>query len=160
GDELRAGHDLHEYQVQQRFLDLMLKAGLVLPGDELPIVAVNANSGNPHYEPTRAQSSPIPRGDLILFDFWGALLVPCSIHADYTWVAFAGTRDEIPVHQRKVFEIVRSARDSAIAFMRARLAAGERLEGRMVDDVARGVIEKAGYDQYFVHRTGHSIDTV
>jgi Xaa-Pro aminopeptidase len=26
-----------------------------------------------------------------------------------------------------------------------------------VDDVARGVISKAGYGEYFVHRTGHSI---
>ena len=160
GEELRAGNELHEYQVQQRFLNLILKAGLILPEDALPIVAVNANSGNPHYEPTRVQSSPIRRGDLVLFDFWGALLAPGSIYADYTWVAFAGTRDEIPDHQRKVFELVRSARDSAIAFMRARLAAGERVEGRMVDDVARGVIERAGYGQYFVHRTGHSIGTV
>ena len=160
GDELRADHELHEYLVQQRFLDLILKAGLILPEDELPIVAVNVNSGNPHYEPTRTQSSPIRRGDFILFDFWGALPAPGSIYADYTWVAFAGTRDEIPTHQREVFEIVRSARDSAIAFMRARLAAGEQVEGRMVDDVARRVIEKAGYGEYFVHRTGHSIGTV
>jgi len=49
GDGLRAGHDLHECQVQQRFLDLMRQAGLTLPEDELPIVAVNANSVNPHY---------------------------------------------------------------------------------------------------------------
>ncbi len=160
GDKLRAGSELHEYQVQQLFMDLMLKAGLILPEGELPIVAVNANSGNPHYEPTRTQSSPIRRGDLILCDFWGALPAPGSIYADYTWVAFAGTRDEIPTHQRKVFEIVRSARDSAIAFIRARLAAGECVEGRMVDDVARGIIEKAGYGKYFVHRTGHSIGTV
>ena len=159
GDKLRAGSELHEYQVQQRFLDLILKAGLVLPEGEPPIVAVNANSGNPHYEPTRTQSSPIRRGDLVLCDFWGALPAPGSIYADYTWVAFAGTDDEIPHHQRKIFEIVRSARDSAIAFMRARLAAGERVEGRMVDNVARGIIEKAGYGKYFVHRTGHSIDT-
>jgi Xaa-Pro dipeptidase len=160
GGALRVGNELHEYQIQQRFLDLMLKAGLILPEDELPIVAVNAHSGNPHYEPTSAQSSPIQRGDLVLFDFWGALPAPGSIYADYTWVAFAGTHDEIPAQQRKVFEIVRRARDSAIAFMRARLAAGECVEGRVVDDVARGVIEKAGYGEYFVHRTGHSIGTV
>jgi Xaa-Pro dipeptidase len=160
GNALHAGNELHEYQVQQRFLDLIIKAGLILPEDELPIVAVNANSGNPHYETTQVQSSPIKRGDLVLFDFWGALPTPGSIYADYTWVAFAGTDDEIPAHQRQVFEIVRVARDSAIAFMRARLAAGERVEGRAVDDVARGVIEKAGYGEYFVHRTGHSIGTV
>ncbi len=160
GGALRANNELHEYQVQQRFLDLIIQAGLILPEDELPIVAVNAHGGNPHYEPTSTQSSPIHRGDLVLFDFWGALPTPSSIYADYTWVVFAGTRDEIPAHQRHVFEVVRSARDSAIAFMRARLAAGERVEGRAVDDVARGIITKAGYGACFVHRTGHSIGTV
>jgi Xaa-Pro aminopeptidase len=160
GDELRADHELHEYQVQQRFLELIIRAGLILPEDELPIVAVNANSGNPHYEPTHTQSSPIRRGDLVLCDFWGALPALGSIYADYTWMAFAGTCDEIPAHQRNVFKIVRSARDIAIAFMRAQLAKGERLEGCMVDDVARDIIRKAGYGEAFVHRTGHSIGTV
>ncbi|NUQ38336.1 MAG: M24 family metallopeptidase, partial [Caldilineales bacterium] len=28
-----------------------------------------------------------------------------------------------------------------------------------VDDAARGVIERAGYGDFFFHRTGHSIDT-
>ncbi|HCI79151.1 MAG TPA: hypothetical protein DHW02_05640, partial [Ktedonobacter sp.] len=32
-----------------------------------------------------------------------------------------------------------------------------RVEGRQVDDVVRGVITKAGYGDYFVHRTGHNI---
>jgi Xaa-Pro aminopeptidase len=159
-DALRAGNELHEYQVQQRLLDLMVKAGLRLSEDELPIVAVNANSGNPHYEPTRTQSSPIRRGDLVLCDFWGVLPASGSIYADYTWMVFAGTSEEIPAHQRNIFQIVRSARDITIAFMRAQLAKGERLQGHMVDDVARGIIEKAGYGGAFVHRTGHSIGTV
>ena len=30
--------------------------------------------------------------------------------------------------------------------------------GAELDDVARGVIREAGYGEYFVHRTGHSID--
>ena len=48
----------------------------------------------------------------------------------------------------------------AIAFVREQLAAGERVEGRQVDDVARAIIASAGYADYFVHRTGHSIGTV
>ena len=157
GNDLRRGVALDEYQVQQRFLALIQQAGLVTP--DPPIIAVNANSGNPHYEPTRGQHSSLKRGDLILFDFWAHLPQPDSIFADYTWIAFAGTQDEIPVRQREVFEIVRSARDTGIAFARERLAAGERVEGRQVDDVTRGVIARAGYADYFVHRTGHSIAT-
>lgn len=158
GEDLRAGMDLNEYQVQTRFLDLIRQAGMVTP--EPPIVAVNANSGNPHYEPTSTLHSPIRRGDLILFDFWARLPESNTIFADYTWVAFAGTRDEIPQRQREVFEIVRSARDTGIAFARERLAAGERVEGRQVDDATRNVITRAGYGDYFVHRTGHNIGTI
>lgn len=158
--DLQAGRDLHEYQVQQRFVQLILQAGLIMPDGEAPIIAVNANSGNPHYCPTNTQSSPIRRGDLVLFDFWSRLPQADAIYADYTWMAFAGTRDEIPTRQREVFEIVRSARDMAIACVRERVAAGERVEGRQIDNVARSIIARAGYADFFVHRTGHSIGTV
>lgn len=158
GDDLRAGVALDEYSVLQRFATLLEQEGLVV--SDLPHVAVNENSGNPHYGPTSSAHSPIRRGDLILFDFWAHLPEPGSIFADYTWMAFAGTRDEIPAHQREIFEIVKRARDTAIAFVREQLAAGKRVEGREVDNVVRGVIASAGYADYFVHRTGHSITAV
>lgn len=154
-NDLHHGVPLDEYGVQQRYLDLIHTGGLITA--EPPIVAVNEHSGNPHYEPTSATTSPIKRGDFILFDFWAKLPEPGAIYVDYTWVAFAGTRDEIPTIHEEVFEIVRRARDTGIAFVRERLAAGERVEGRQVDDVVRAVIEKTGYGDYFVHRTGHNI---
>ncbi len=161
GARLRAGEGveepLHEYGVQQRFRELLEETGVVL--SEPPIVAVNANSGNPHYEPTATQHSPIRRGDLILCDFWARMPGPDAIFADYTWMAFAGTCSEIPQRQNEVFAIVSRARDSAIAFVRQRLSAGEKVEGAQVDDVTRAVIARAGYADYFVHRTGHSIGT-
>lgn len=156
GEKLRAGHSLDEYSVQQRFLSLLQQAGTV---PDLPHVAVNANASNPHYESTASNHSPIQRGDLILFDFWAHLPIPNAVYADYTWMAFAGTREEIPLHQREVFEIVKGARDAAIAFVRQRLAENQPVEGRQVDDVTRAVIAEAGYADYFIHRTGHSIGT-
>jgi Xaa-Pro dipeptidase len=156
-NDLREGVELHEYQVQQRFLALIANAGLVAP--EPPIIGVNGNASNPHYEPSPTTSDPIQRGDLILFDFWARFPQPDAIYADYTWMAFAGTADELPLRQREVFEIVRKARDTAIALVRTRLAAGERVEGGEVDDVARAVIARAGYGDNFVHRTGHNIHT-
>jgi Xaa-Pro aminopeptidase len=39
-----------------------------------------------------------------------------------------------------------------------RKAGKEPLYGFEGDDAARGVIRQAGYGDYFVHRTGHSID--
>jgi len=157
GDDLRQGVALDEYQVQQRFATLIKQRGLVLT--ELPHVAVNANASNPHYAPTSALHSPIVRGDLVLFDFWAYLEQQDAIFADYTWMAFAGTRAEIPARQREIFELVRRARDTGIAFVRERLAAGKSVEGRLVDDVTRAIIVRAGYGDYFVHRTGHSIGT-
>ena len=155
GDDLRTGVTLNEYSVVQRFTTLIQHAGLTLI--DPPHVAVNANASNPHYEPTSENHSPIQRGDLILFDFWAHLPEEDAIMADYTWMAFAGTENEIPERQRAVFDIVRRARDTGIAFIRERLAAGKPIEGRQVDDVVRALITEAGYGEYFVHRTGHNI---
>ena len=41
--------------------------------------------------------------------------------------------------------------------MQGRVRAGECPYGWEVDDVCRRVIQDAGYGQYFVHGTGHSI---
>jgi len=155
-DNLRADVAMNEYSVQQRFLALIEQLGLV--GADVH-VAVNANISNPHYGPTSEQHSPIQHGDLVLFDFWAHTPEPDAIYADYTWMAFAGTRDEIPHRELGIFDIVVRARDAAIAFVRKQLEAGRRVQGRQVDDIARGVIADAGYADYFVHRTGHSIDT-
>jgi len=158
-DDLRSGVSLDEYAVTQRLVALIKQAGLVLSSGD-PHVAVNANASNPHYEASSGNSSPIRRGDLVLFDFWARLPEPDAVIADYTWMAFAGTRDDIPARQREVFEIVRRARDTGIAFARQRLAEGVPVEGCEVDDTTRAVIAQAGYGDYFVHRTGHSISRV
>ena len=157
GADLRKGADLNEYGVQQRFAELIRQQGLVLADD--PLIAVNGNASNPHYSPHEQTSSPLRRGDLVLFDFWAHLPAPNAIFADYTWMGFAGTRDEIPTHQREVFELVRQARDAGIAFVRERRSAGEQVQGREADDVVRKVIVDGGYGQFFVHRTGHNIGT-
>ncbi len=156
-EDLHNETPLDEFSVQARFIRLIEESGI--PVEEAPLVAVNGNASNPHYLPTAVDFAPIKRGDLVLLDFWGKLPGHDSIYADYTWIAFIGTREEIPERQSEVFEIVRSARDSAIAFIREELAAGRQVEGRHVDDVARGMIERAGYGEYFVHRTGHNIGT-
>lgn len=157
GEDLRTSAAPDEYSVVQRFASLIQAAGLEFP--DPPHVAVNGNASNPHYAPTREQHSPIRRGDLILFDFWACLPEEDAIMADYTWMAFAGTRDEIPQEQRAVFEIVQKARDAGIDFIHSRLIANRNVEGSEVDDATREVIAEGGYADYFVHRTGHNIGT-
>ncbi len=158
GDDLRADITLNEYSVVQRFTTLIQHAGLVLT--DPPHVAVNANASNPHYEATSENHSPIQRGDLILFDFWARLPEEDAIMADYTWMAFAGTRDEIPAPQREIFDIVRRARDTGIVFVRTQLSANQHVKGCDVDDATRAVIANAGYADYFAHRTGHNIGSI
>lgn len=157
GEDLRQGMPLDEYSVQQRFAALIQEQGLALA--DAPLVAVNGNASNPHYLPGALSNAPIQRGDLVLFDFWAHLPGPGAIFADYTWMGFAGTREEIPARQREVFELVRQARDAGVAFVRQQLTSGKPVRGCEVDDVVRKIIADAGYGPYFVHRTGHNIGT-
>ena len=120
-----------------------------------PIVAVNANSGDPHYGPHEERSQPIRDGDFVLIDLWAKLDSPGSVYYDITWTGFCGERP--PDRIRTVFEIVAGARDKALAAVDRAVRGGRRIEGWQVDDTARGHIEAAGYGGQFVHRTGHSI---
>jgi len=151
--QVRAKSRLTEYELQQWILAKFRENSIAT--DEPPIVAVGPHSGNPHYEPTAANSAPIREGDLLLLDVWGKLQRPESVYYDITWVGYMGAK--IPPRYELIFQHVREARDQAIAFVRQALAKGRAVQGWQVDRAARQVISKAGYGNYFVHRTGHSI---
>lgn len=128
-----------------------------LETDHPPIVAVNGHAADPHFAPRRTADTPLHPGDFLLLDLWGRESGPDGIYGDITWVAYAGS--QVPPRIQQVFEIVRQARDVAVAFARARLRAGMPVYGYEVDDACRAVIEQAGYGPRFIHRTGHSIGT-
>ena len=144
---------LQEIDVKRFVLDGFAKAGMVT--DHGPIVGVNANAANPHYEPTEETTAPIRAGDWVLLDMWAKLDRPGATYYDITWTAFCG--DNPPEEMRKVFAIVTAARDAGIERVRSAIAAGYPLCGFEVDDTVRAVIEAAGYGPSFTHRTGHSI---
>jgi Xaa-Pro dipeptidase len=123
--------------------------------DDGPIVAVNANSSNPHYAPTPEQSSSITAGDFVLIDLWAKLSQPGAVYYDITWTGFVGHHP--PSQMQNVFDIVRGARDRAVDFVRAAMAEGRAICGYEVDDAVRGRIAEKGLAEYFTHRTGHSI---
>ena len=56
-----------------------------------------------------------------------------------------------------VFLLTREEGPAGPFAVRDAFAKGEPLQGWQVDDAARGVIERAGYGEYFIHRTGHGI---
>ena len=150
---LLEGRSITEYDVQQYIVRLYREEGLVADHD--PIVAVNANASNPHYAPTRTQSSPIRKGDLILIDIWARLDQPDSIYADTTWMAYAG--ETVPEKYARIFRIVYEAQSRALDLIGQRFRAGKVVYGWEADDAARHTIRQYGYEKYFIHRTGHSI---
>jgi Xaa-Pro aminopeptidase len=149
----RASERVTEWEMQQFILDRFKQDGLIT--DHGPDIAVNANASNPHYNPTREACSEIRRGDLVLIDMWAKLDRPDGVYYDITWVGYCG--EQAPEAIRKVFTIVRDARDAAIQRVQKAVAAKESLCGFQVDDAAREHIRQAGYAEYFFHRTGHSI---
>jgi Xaa-Pro aminopeptidase len=154
GQQLRDG-GTDEFAVQQRLAEAFRREQLVT--DDLPIVAVNENSGNPHYLPTVDSSKPINKGDFLLIDMWAKKDKPGAVYYDITWTGFAGAAPSGRLQE--IFGIVRDARDVGIRTVHQSLAAKTKLCGWEVDAAVRDFIAKAGYGECFVHRTGHSIGT-
>ena len=153
GSCLRGRAAITEHAVQQFILRAFEEEGLFT--DHGPIVAINENASNPHYEPLRESSSFISQNDLVLIDLWAKLKAPGSVYYDVTWMGYAG---EVPPDEKKrIFGIVSGARDAAVSFIKISVAAQESICGYQVDDVTRGHIAKHGLAQFFFHRTGHSI---
>jgi Xaa-Pro aminopeptidase len=155
GKRIKAGTSATEYEIQQYILKCFGDRGMF--SNDPPIVAVNANSAMPHYGPTREHHSPIKKGDFVLIDLWAKVDRPDSVYADITWTSFVG--DKVPDEISKVFQVVRDARDAATDYVKEAFAKGTTIFGWQVDDVCRAVIQKAGYGEYFIHRTGHNIHT-
>ena len=153
---LRDGIVTTELDIQQVILDYF-EAHHLEP-DHPPIVAVNEHAGDPHYSPAPERHSLIQSGDLVLIDLWGKLKDdPDAVFADMTWMGYVG--ETVPAHMQEVLDIVARARDAGVMLADARMRAGEPAFGWEIDDAVRKVIRDAGYGSYFIHRTGHSIDT-
>jgi Xaa-Pro aminopeptidase len=153
----RARHGgTHEFEIQQWMEEALRRESLTNENDP-PIVAVNGNSGNPHYSPSAETSKPIREGDFVLLDIWGKLQSPGAVYYDITWTGFVGKAPSDRMCE--VFEVVRDARDVGVKTVQSAVAARRPIAGWQVDEATREHISRAGYGQYFIHRTGHSIAT-
>ena len=153
-ERLRKEEPFGEYEVQQQMVRGFEKLGLET--DSPPIVGVNAHGADPHYAPSKERSSPIRKGDFIQIDLWGKEKKPGSIYADIARVGVAAS--SATAKQKEIFSVVRRAQKEAIALVRSRFAEKKTLQGWEVDDAARNVVKKAGFGEFFIHRTGHNID--
>jgi len=154
-EKISKKESITEYDVQQFIMSEFDKKGYIT--DFPPIVGVNENSANPHYEPSKEINKPINENDFVLIDLWAKVNKPEGVWADITWVGYVG--ETIPEKYVKIFKIVAKARDKAFNFVVNRFNEGKEVRGYEVDDVSRKIISDAGYGNYFIHRTGHSITT-
>ena len=152
GSRAESGTSLTEFALQSWIRERFESDGLFT--DHGPIVAIGPNAANPHYEPTASSSATIERGAILLVDLWAK--EKDGVFADQTWMGSLGPPSE---RDTKVWLAVRDARDAAIALLRERIGAGKPVRGGEVDDAARAVITKRGFGEFFIHRTGHSIDS-
>ena len=106
------------------------------------IVASGANSALPHAKPS---SRAIQSGELVVIDI-GARFGGYS--SDLSRTICLGTPDDT---FRKVYDTVLRAQLTAMATIT------EGMSGSQIDNLARVVIEQAGYGQAFGHALGHGI---
>jgi len=107
-----------------------------------PIVSSGPNSANPHATPS---DRPLHPGDLLVID-WGA-----SYEGYLSDLTRTFAIQSIEPELMKIAEIVSEA--NAVG----RSVAKPGIPAKEVDRAARSVIEKAGYGQFFSHRTGHGL---
>jgi Xaa-Pro dipeptidase len=110
---------------------------------DLPIiVASGPNGASPH---TTATSRRLQKGDLVTID---AFLLVDGYYSDITRTYAVGEPDG---ELQRIYSVVQEANAAARAIIKPGIEAQE------VDRTARQVIDKAGYGEYFIHRTGHGM---
>jgi len=132
---------IREKDIANKLKELLIELG----GEELsfePIVASGPNSSKPHYNDDKRV---IQERDIIVLDFGCRYKGYCS---DTSRTVFVGEPTE---EQKKIYEICLRATTEAKKAVREGITAEE------VDRVARDIITKEGYGQYFINRTGHGI---
>jgi Xaa-Pro aminopeptidase len=108
-----------------------------------PLVQSGPNSAIPHSE---AGPRQLRKGDLVVIDV--SATNSEGYFADFTRSYVVGRSS---AKQLEIFEKVKEAQTNAVKAS----TLGE--EAERVDRAARGVIEKAGYAEFFTHQTGHGL---
>lgn len=149
------GKSVTESSVQRRVIELTEQNGIRVDPGHLPIIGFGPNAANPHYAPVAGSDRTLARDEVVLIDLFGGKTLE-TVFADQTWMGFSGRNP--PAEVERVWATVRDARDAALACVWGAARDKRPLRGFEIDRAAREVIEAAGYGEFFVHRTGHSID--
>lgn len=158
-DEIRktiqiAGH-ADEYTIQQFVMKRFADCGLMTYSE--PIIARDVNAASPHYAPSAGHSAKFGKDTIVLIDMWACPEHGKGTYSDITWMCHTG--NAMTDEETRIFTSIIDARNAGIALFEERFNAQMSVMGCEIDDAVRAVINNAGFGQYFVHRTGHSITT-
>ncbi len=133
---------MSERQIASELVIQLYRAGSDVELPFQPIVSSGPNSANPHAVPSERI---LQDGDLLLFD-WGAS--KDGYFSDITRTFTVGKVDD---ELLRIGEYVLVANAAGHTVAKAGMPAG------LVDQAVRGVIDAAGYGEFFTHRTGHGL---
>ena len=122
-----------EFQLKKQGIKEMSFETMVLTGD---------HAASPHGVPG---SRKVKKDEMVLFDLG---IVHDGYTSDVTRTAVFGTPAK---EAEKIYSIVLKAHHAAIAAVRPGVTAGQ------LDKIARDIITKEGYGEYFTHRLGHGL---
>jgi Xaa-Pro aminopeptidase len=136
--ELKPG--LRELDIHYRVLELFAKNHVT--ESFTPIIASGTNSANPHH---RSSSKKITANDIVMMDIGCVYKGYCS---DLTRTYFL---DKIDDSKKRIWDVVKNAQSAVIKGIKAGLPIS------WADKTARRVVQEAGYENKFIHTTGHGV---
>jgi len=111
---------------------------------DFTIVGSGPNGASPHHE---LSGRTIGAGELVVVDIGGE--TASGYRSDCTRTYVVGGRADAEV--REWYGVLQAAQETATAAVRPGVTAEQ------IDAAARDVIERAGWGEHFIHRTGHGI---
>jgi len=129
-----------ELDAAKMLKNLIIDEGLTCQG--LPLVATGAFGAMPHHH---AENVLISKGDAVVIDFGGGYE---GYFSDITRTVIV---EREPEEFSEVYNVVRKANETVCRYA----VQGRTCEA--LDQMARKIITKAGYGDYFTHRLGHGI---
>lgn len=107
-----------------------------------PIIGFGSHSANPHHVPAERWARP---NQVALVDVGGVYQHYCS---DITRMVYFGDRNK---RLEEVYQVLRDVHEDALS----RIKPGVTFAA--LDTFIRTTLARSGYDQYFIHRTGHGL---
>ncbi|RLI10800.1 aminopeptidase P family protein [Candidatus Bathyarchaeota archaeon] len=138
-EHLREG--MREYEVAAEAAYAMMRSG----AEDLAFSTIVASGPRSAYPHAGVTDRRIRRGDFVTIDL-GATYKGYRSDITRTFIMGEPTEEQV-----KIYETVLRANQTALPEIKV----GAR--GREVDQVARSIIEEAGYGEHFVHSLGHGV---